>query len=216
MMGPVLIFGGNKASRKNYIEDVLIDLKIFDKKYEADLLIIENTEDNSKTENIGIDRSREITSFLSIRPFVADKKVVVIYEAHNLTPQAQNALLKTLEEPPEYASLILSTDTENDLLETVVSRCRRIKLEATLLVQENELITFAEFISGDVGQRLEYSEKLAKESRSNIVYLVDLWIIEARKLGKLYETEHLINFKNDLTKTNVNLKLGLETLSLNC
>ena len=66
-----------------------------------DLLTIE-----SDTPNIGIESIRSIISFLSTSPFKSSNKVVMIPQAHRLTLAAQNALLKTLEEPPIYAILI--------------------------------------------------------------------------------------------------------------
>lgn len=63
-------------------------------------------------------------------PFEATMKVFIIEEAERMNPAAQNALLKTLEEPPGDTVFILISDREEELLETISSRCRVVRLEA--------------------------------------------------------------------------------------
>jgi len=74
-------------------------------------------------------------------PFEGGRKVFVIEEAERMNPQAQNALLKTLEEPPLDTVFILLCDQEDELLETVRSRCRALRLEA---VAEGEVVAWLE------------------------------------------------------------------------
>ncbi|MBI2620628.1 hypothetical protein HYW61_00185 [candidate division WWE3 bacterium] len=76
--------------------------------------------------SIGIDQVRGAVSFLMKKPVEGKEKALVFQNADLLTIPAQNALLKTLEEPPSYAKIILAVKTENSLLPTVVSRCKRI------------------------------------------------------------------------------------------
>ena len=57
--------------------------------------------------SIGVDKIRQMQSQVSVKPIYSDKKVFVILDAEKLTIQAQNALLKTLEEPPQYIVIIL-------------------------------------------------------------------------------------------------------------
>lgn len=81
---------------------------------------------DNKTQ-LGIEQvTREIEPWLALKPYRADKRVVIIEDAHLLSLPAANALLKTLEEPPDYAVIILVAD-ENNLLETIISRCQVIK-----------------------------------------------------------------------------------------
>ena len=63
------------------------------------------------------------------KPIVSTKKVYVIQEADTMTQEAQNALLKTLEEPPEYITIILIASNENSILNTIKSRCTKIVFE---------------------------------------------------------------------------------------
>jgi DNA polymerase-3 subunit delta' len=72
--------------------------------------------------SIGVDEVRKMQQDISIRPLYGAKKVYLIVEADKMTVQAQNCLLKTLEEPPGYAVIILTTVNTNSLLETIRSR----------------------------------------------------------------------------------------------
>jgi DNA polymerase-3 subunit gamma/tau len=75
--------------------------------------------------NRGIDDIRELREQIKLSPNEADYKVYVIDEVHMLTTQAFNALLKTLEEPPEHAIFILCTTEPHKLPDTIISRCLR-------------------------------------------------------------------------------------------
>jgi len=78
---------------------------------------------------IGVDSIRSIQNELKTKPYQAGKKLVLIECAHALTFQAQNALLKALEEPPEHVVFILFADRLQLILPTVQSRCRIFKLQ---------------------------------------------------------------------------------------
>ncbi len=75
--------------------------------------------------NRGIDSIRELRESVMTRPSTGTYKVYVLDEAHMLTTEAFNALLKTLEEPPDYAIFVLATTDVHKLLPTVLSRCQR-------------------------------------------------------------------------------------------
>lgn len=81
----------------------------------------------SSKKSIGVDEIREITSDAYIKPFDSKKKVYIIRNADIMTPSAQNAFLKTLEEPPEFAVFILLANDEENLLQTVRSRCITVR-----------------------------------------------------------------------------------------
>ena len=77
-----------------------------------------------KTDSIGIDEIRQqVISSIYDRPYSGDHKVYIIDDADKMNIQAQNAILKTLEEPPSYAVLILITTNAARLLPTIISRC---------------------------------------------------------------------------------------------
>lgn len=75
---------------------------------------------------IKIDQIRELTKSVYEKPIVSDRKVYIINDSHSMTKEAQNSLLKTLEEPPEYVTIILITSNENLFLPTIKSRCTKI------------------------------------------------------------------------------------------
>ena len=77
---------------------------------------------------IGVDEIRDVINNMYVRPFIADKKIFIFTDAHKMTAQAQNALLKVLEAPPEYGIFLMVTEKEEQLLETVLSRLTKYKL----------------------------------------------------------------------------------------
>ncbi len=72
---------------------------------------------------IKIEQIRNIQTKIAEKPIVSQKKVYVINDADSMSEEAQNCLLKTLEEPPEYAIIILVASNESNLLATIKSRC---------------------------------------------------------------------------------------------
>jgi len=78
--------------------------------------------------NRGIDEARDLIERASYKPSVGRFKVFMIDEAHQLTKDAFNALLKTLEEPPEYLKFVLATTDPEKMLPTVLSRCLQFNL----------------------------------------------------------------------------------------
>ncbi len=79
---------------------------------------------HEKPNTIGVEDIRsQINSDIAIKPYSGTKKIYIISEAEKMTVQAQNALLKTLEEPPSYAVIILLTTNVDSLLPTILSRC---------------------------------------------------------------------------------------------
>ncbi len=78
--------------------------------------------------NRGIDEARELLERAAYKPGVGRFKVFMIDEAHQLTKDAFSALLKTLEEPPEYLKFVLATTDPDKMLPTVLSRCLQFNL----------------------------------------------------------------------------------------
>ncbi len=70
---------------------------------------------------------RDLIHKLAIKPYEQGKRVVIIAEGHTMNPEAGNALLKVLEEPPEDTLLIITARQTSDLLPTIVSRCQQIR-----------------------------------------------------------------------------------------
>ncbi|MDO5411198.1 MAG: DNA polymerase III subunit delta' [Lachnospiraceae bacterium] len=90
-----------------------------------DVIYVQHEKENS----IGVDDIREqLIADTEIRPYQGGYKVYIIDEAEKLTPAAQNALLKTIEEPPEYVVVMLLTSHEESFLQTILSRCITLRL----------------------------------------------------------------------------------------
>jgi DNA polymerase III subunit gamma/tau len=100
--------------------------------------------------NRGIDQIRELREMVRYAPAASRYKVVILDEAHQLTDEASNALLKTLEEPPERVVFILATTRAEDLVETIKSRAQLFQFRA---------LTFQE-IAGEI-ERVVKSENLS-------------------------------------------------------
>lgn len=84
---------------------------------------------HEKPTSISVDEIREqVNGDILIKPYSSPYKIYIIPEADLMTTQAQNALLKTLEEPPEYAIIFLLTENADNLLATIRSRCVMLKL----------------------------------------------------------------------------------------
>ncbi len=88
-----------------------------------------HSEFGSRARSIGIDIIRGVIEAVAKHPFEGRWNVVVVFEAHLMTTEAQNAFLKLLEEPPASAVLVLVTEFPDKLLETVQSRCRYLRFD---------------------------------------------------------------------------------------
>lgn len=108
----------------------------FDSGNHPDFLIIDSEDGKS----IKIGQIRLLQERIAEKPIESDKKIYIINNADLMTVEAQNCLLKTLEEPPEYAMLILVLSNESKLLNTIKSRCTIISFNK---LSEEELLKFA-------------------------------------------------------------------------
>lgn len=128
-----------------------------------DVLTIEPAESG----NIKIDQVRDAIERSAYRPFEGKRRVVIIDEADALVPEAQNALLKTLEEPPAASMFVLVTSRADVLLPTVLSRCQRLRfgrlappeishvLEHVHGYSSGDAHAAAALADGSIGQALE-------------------------------------------------------------
>src|SRR6185437_9430791 len=109
-------------------------------------------------------------------------KLIVIEDAQLLTPEAQNALLKVLEEPPANTFIILGAETKESLLPTILSRCQIVQVEeeSKELSEKTieELNTFIQNLPElSVGDKLKQAEQLAKDKDKAIVWLENLLLV---------------------------------------
>lgn len=144
--------------------------------------------ENGKKPVLGVDDIRALRSDVAIRPYESDWKIYIIPDAERMTVQAQNALLKTLEEPPAYAVLLLLASTLTGFLPTVLSRCVTIRLkptpekELTQVLKERcgaddeSALVASRLSGGNAGRALQLlqSEEFASFREEAIGFLRDL------------------------------------------
>ncbi len=92
---------------------------------QIDLMVIQAEAEGG---TLKVEQVREVTKFLSTKPYSSPFKIVIFLRFQEANPNAQNALLKTLEEAPAHALLLLTADNAEQLLPTIVSRCEIIRL----------------------------------------------------------------------------------------
>jgi DNA polymerase-3 subunit delta' len=135
-----------------------------------------------------IDRIRALLATLAMKPFSARHRVVIIAEAQCMNPEAANALLKMLEEPPANTMLILTASQKSDLLPTIVSRCRHVRFNplrsrdlTTLLRQAPDMDaeyapTAAMLSGGSLSKARQLAMPLWRQRRN--------WVIRAAGLDR--------------------------------
>lgn len=115
-----------------------------------------------------IDLIRSLKKFSSQKPFNHQNKICLIYQAHNLNTESQNAILKTLEEPGSNNYLILATNKLSSLLPTIISRCHLIKLtNSDTKISPTKLLK----ISGDFTKDTTPLESFYKNKDKVLPYL---------------------------------------------
>jgi DNA polymerase-3 subunit delta' len=111
---------GQCSSCRKISEGVHPDVRMIDRQYQAHLL----QESLAQQKALRIDTMRTIQEDVSLKPFEGRRKIFIIQQAETMTSEAANCLLKTLEEPPPYAVLLLTASDTRLLLPTIVSRCQ--------------------------------------------------------------------------------------------
>lgn len=156
--------------------------------------------------SIKIEQIRFLQKKIQEKPIIADKKVYIIDEADTMTLEAQNCLLKTLEEPPEFATLILIGSNENAFLTTIKSRCMILHFQPITnetikqYMEENYGITnitqnHINLFQGSIGKAIALKDKQTQyESIENMIdNLNQKDLIEVLKLAEpLYKAKEEI------------------------
>ena len=137
----------------------------FDSDNNPDFQLIESVDGKIKIEQI-----RQMQRKVAEKPIISNNKVYIIDDADTMTTEAQNCLLKTLEEPPEYITIILICTNEGNLLSTIKSRCTRIQFEPikdeeikeyvkTKLPNEQISEKLIELAQGSIGKAIKLNER---------------------------------------------------------
>lgn len=157
--------------------------------------------------SIKISQIRKLQTDIIVKPH-KQYKIYIINQAESMTIEAQNALLKTLEEPPEYAIIILITSNKESLLDTIKSRCEIIKfLPISIVDLNNYLITkgidknraqlLSTFARGSIEKAIELSESadfaiMRDEIQTYIEIMIDKDMIDILEISASME-----KYKND-------------------
>lgn len=167
--------------------------------------------------SIGVDDIRlQVNNDIGIKPYSGPYKIYIIDDADKMTEQAQNALLKTIEEPPEYAVLILLTNNVSSLLPTILSRCVTLNLKTIsvdlikeYLMKNSNIPDYAAelsatFSQGNIGKAVRYATSedfltVKEEVLHLLKYIDDMEIYEIiTAIKKLSEYKLEINDYIDL------------------
>lgn len=135
-----------------------------------DITIIE------QEKSIGIEIVRLIQKNLFLSPVKGKTKAIILKDAHTITIEAQNALLKILEEPPQHALIILLANNPEAFLPTVLSRlvCITLKEEQRILTQDEclDMQTFTHsLVQLPIGQRLKLAQDHGKSKEETLLFL---------------------------------------------
>ena len=151
---------------------------------------------HEKPNTIGVDDIRtQINNDVAIKPYSGSKKIYIINEGEKMTAQAQNALLKTLEEPPEYAVILILTANASALLPTILSRCVLLAMKPAkddqikkYLMENMEIPDYkadvcVAFARGNLGKarllaKSEEFDKVKEEAITLLKYIGDMEVHE--------------------------------------
>lgn len=205
-MQSFLIIGSDEKGRLLEVER-FIGKKLSSLKNNPDFILLQKGEGNS----IGIAEVRSLQESLSLKPFQETKKIALIKEAQDLTTEAQNALLKTLEEPNATTLTILTSPENFWLLPTIVSRCQIVRLAAKseTAIKEKEFQSISEilekFLVATPAKRFKLVEEegITKDRESAAKWLDKLSLVTRQIMLNFYNVPSLpeTDQKPDISKT---------------
>lgn len=175
---------------------------------------------------MGIENVRNIQKAILLKPFRGKTKAVIIDAYGNITHEAQNALLKVLEEPPNNTIIVIIASKKELFLPTILSRCKVIILqeEEIKLTQEDssklkEALNI--LLNGKTGDKLKIAQDIARDKGDVTLWLEKMAVFLENKLKQDSKDSKLLNFLKELQKTykaikstNVNQRITLENLLL--
>lgn len=242
MIQAKIITGGKREERASLAKDLIYKILSLakDTPWESlsnhpDLFLL------APTTSLGIEEVRQLEYQIRLKPYFYPFKIVLIENADWLTIPAQNAFLKTLEEPPVFCLIILCVEKKNDLLPTVLSRCQLVILPSKVDVElkneeEKEMAIVLDLIlNGDVGQKFRWAEiwgkdkDVAEESLTKISLVGQNLLVspllenssryldlEEKTRRKLVKFLHQVIIFRKYLDANINPRFALENLFLSC
>ena len=175
---------------------------------------------HEKPASMGVDDIREqINDTIMVRPYSSQYKIYIVDEAQKMTVQAQNALLKTIEEPPAYAVIMLLTTNQDAFLQTILSRCVQLKLkplkdsvvktylEEKLQVKDIQAEIYSAFARGNLGKAIH----LAQSEDFKMMYEE---ILKLLKEIKEMDISQLLDVIRKLKDDNTDIKECLDFMQM--
>jgi hypothetical protein len=164
-------------------------------------------------EDGGIEAVRMFASHMLLAPQHGERRLGVIYHADRLTPQAQNALLKLLEEPPQSAAIVLFVTTEHGILPTLYSRCSRYYGSQTVAANSDSYITKTPMERFIEAEAMAKDDEISHQILGWIQTAYTDWCANGRPSDGVALLEGLWQVYGD-SKTNINKRLLLENLAV--
>lgn len=204
MVNSQIIISQNEEQRLVYFQQLLEKFDL--KNPHPDVLYIED-------EKLGVESTKQIREFLKLKPYQSDTRVVFILNAHNFTQDAQNSLLKTLEEPPQSTLIVLGGNTADAFLPTVKSRCQIITLDKKAQPIEDKLDEIKNLLAMDTQERFKYIEKL-EEKDQFLDILISYFRTKFLNNPSLLPTMKIFQQASEWKEANGNIRAILEYLML--
>jgi DNA polymerase III delta prime subunit len=223
-----IVIAREKKKREEYVKTLALKENID----RFDITVVEkDTSAKATTQSIGIEAVKLIQKKIFFKPVKSSKKIVVIEDGQLLTPEAQNALLKVLEEPPANTIIIVASETKETLLPTILSRCQLIELEEEKKKLSNKTIEeitlfLTELADFSIGDKLKRAEQLAKDKEKALTWIENLiLVLHENLINTIKETSISTNqitiiksfqsLHTLLRTTNVNPRFAIEHTLLN-
>lgn len=171
---------------------------------QPDIIYIQHEKPNTISVN---DIREQMNQDIVVKPYSSPYKIYIVDEAEKMNPQAQNALLKTIEEPPSYAIILLLTTNADSFLPTILSRCIRLNLKTVAdekirdhlmthyQIPDYQADISAAFAQGNVGKaiQLAVSENFKELKDSAVQLMKRIKEIEVYEMGEA--VKQISNFK---------------------
>jgi len=162
---------------------------------------------NEKT-SIGVTDVRSYIQHLYFNPHGNKGVAAIIPDSGLLTDQAQQALLKTIEEPPSHVQLFIGAASETNVLPTIASRCQIISLHSNEIVFSKEEIAACQTLINNIssanrGSRIKYLQSIGK-TRDDAKRWIDCAIISCRESNNTLSHIHALLDAKRLSENNVN------------
>lgn len=190
-----IIMSPSLQDRTEKINNILTENKL--SLNHPDLLIFDDEE------KLGVEAVKKIKEFLSLKPYSAKGRGIAILSSQKLTLDAQNALLKILEEPPVSAVILLGADSDKNFLPTILSRCQVVS--SGLRVQGSGLEKYypeiERLINASLDDRFAFVEKLEDKEefiRALVSYFSHVISTLSEVGGEKSQNPQFLEFANKL------------------